>query len=76
MPSDLTIMYISASEMPIDVTGLILRTSWVYGATGKNFYLTIRRLAAEREELRVVNDQTGAPTWCRTWSTCTRSTGR
>jgi dTDP-4-dehydrorhamnose reductase len=44
---------------------VILRTSWVYGARGGNFYLTMRKLAAEREELRIVNDQTGAPTWCR-----------
>jgi dTDP-4-dehydrorhamnose reductase len=41
---------------------LILRTSWVYAARGKNFFLTIRRLLREREELRIVSDQTGAPT--------------
>jgi len=49
----------------VDGPHLILRTSWIYGARGKNFLLTILRLAREREELAIVNDQLGAPTWSR-----------
>jgi dTDP-4-dehydrorhamnose reductase len=43
----------------------IFRTSWVYGVHGKNFLLTILKAARERERLRVVDDQHGAPTWSR-----------
>lgn len=42
---------------------LIFRTSWVYGATGNNFLRSILRFAREREELKIVADQYGAPTW-------------
>lgn len=57
-----------AGERAIQATGcrhLIFRTSWVYGARGSNFLLTMRRLMRERPELKIVADQVGAPTWCR-----------
>lgn len=57
-----------AGEEAIRASGcrhLILRTSWVYGMRGRNFLLTMLKLARERDELRVVADQFGAPTWSR-----------
>jgi dTDP-4-dehydrorhamnose reductase len=44
---------------------LTFRTSWVYGLHGQNFLLTIRRVAMERDELRIVADQYGVPNWAR-----------
>jgi dTDP-4-dehydrorhamnose reductase len=57
-----------AGEMALTESGvghLVFRTSWVYGARGKNFLLTILKLARDREALSVVADQQGAPTWSR-----------
>ncbi len=57
-----------AGETALQQTGgdyLILRTSWVYAARGHNFLNTMLKLAAEREELKIVADQYGAPTWGR-----------
>lgn len=65
-----------AGEQAIAAAGvpyLIFRTSWVYGMRGKNFLLTMMKLAAERDELRIVADQHGAPTWCRTLADTTAS---
>lgn len=57
-----------AGELVVQGAGipyLILRTSWVYGLRGRNFLLTMQRLARERDTLAVVDDQFGAPTWSR-----------
>ncbi|MCP5234096.1 MAG: dTDP-4-dehydrorhamnose reductase [Zoogloeaceae bacterium] len=57
-----------AGEQAIAASGcdyLLLRTTWVYAARGQNFVATMLRLFAEREQLRVVGDQHGAPTWAR-----------
>lgn len=54
-----------AAEVGIESVGchhLILRTSWVYGARGGNFAKTMLRLASQREQLQVIDDQMGAPT--------------
>lgn len=66
-----------AGDINIQSSGckhLIFRTSWVYGARGKNFYLTMKKLLQEKDAIRVVNDQYGAPTWCRTIAEATAQT--
>ncbi|MGB7480517.1 MAG: dTDP-4-dehydrorhamnose reductase [Burkholderiaceae bacterium] len=58
-----------AGEQAVQTAGipyLIFRTSWVYGLRRRNFLTTVLRLAQESDELRMVDDQYGAPTWCRT----------
>jgi dTDP-4-dehydrorhamnose reductase len=65
-----------AGEQAIRDSGvphLIFRTAWVYATRGRNFLLTILRLASQHEELRIVRDQIGAPTWCREIARATTS---
>lgn len=59
----------AAGEQAIEAADpphLLIRTSWLYAPWGKNFVRTIAHVAAERDELRVVNDQRGRPTEART----------
>jgi dTDP-4-dehydrorhamnose reductase len=65
-----------AGEIAIQSSGcrhLIFRTCWVYGLRGKNFLRTILRLADAKDELRIVADQVGAPTWSRLIAEATAS---
>ncbi|HEY3180964.1 MAG TPA: dTDP-4-dehydrorhamnose reductase [Casimicrobiaceae bacterium] len=63
-----------AGERAISAVGasaVVFRTSWVYSLRGSNFLLTIRRLASERDELRIVADQVGVPNWARSLAAAT-----
>lgn len=65
-----------AGEQAVHASGckhLVLRSSWVYGVHGANFVKTVLRLAKERNELRIVADQFGAPTWARDLAQATAS---
>ena len=70
MPEPLSVYGASklAGEQAIYESGAkhaIFRTSWVYGQRGHNFLVTMKRLATERDTLKIVNDQRGTPTWSR-----------
>jgi dTDP-4-dehydrorhamnose reductase len=65
-----------AGERAVQSAGgahLIFRTAWVYARAGRNFMLTILRLAGQKEELRIVDDQFGTPTWSREIAAATAS---
>ena len=68
-----------AGEQAVQGAGgayLVLRTSWVYGSRGSNFVLAMLRMARERRELRIVNDQVGVPTWSRSVARATATAVR
>ncbi len=63
-----------AGERAIQAVGgahLILRSSWIYSLHGRNFLLSMQRLLRERDELKVVDDQIGAPTWAGSLASAT-----